>query len=152
VTNGMSDYRRDSGVANSALLVTVNTRDFADHVLGGIEFQRKWERAAFRAGGGDYYAPVQTVGDFLSGKSGSTDFLTKPSYQPGVRAVDLHQCLPDFVSGMLTDALSYFGRRIRGFDDVGAVMTGVESRSSAPCRIVRDRELMSLRACRAFIR
>ena len=139
VTNGMSDYRRDSGVANSALLVTVNTRDFADHVLGGIEVQRKWERAAFRAGGGDYYAPVQTVGDFLSGKSGSTDFLTKPSYQPGVRAVDLHQCLPDFVSGMLTDALSYFGRRIRGFDDVGAVMTGVESRSSAPCRIVRDK-------------
>ncbi|HAF31655.1 MAG TPA: hypothetical protein DCG76_01655, partial [Anaerovibrio sp.] len=139
VTNGMSDYRRDSGVANSALLVTVNTRDFADHVLGGIEFQRKWERAAFRAGGGDYYAPVQTVGDFLSGKSGSTDFLTKPSYQPGVRAVDLHQCLPDFVSGMLTDALPYFGRRIRGFDDVGAVMTGVESRSSAPCRIIRDK-------------
>ncbi|WP_303726383.1 NAD(P)/FAD-dependent oxidoreductase, partial [Anaerovibrio lipolyticus] len=139
VTNGMSDYRRDSGVANSALLVTVNTRDFADHVLGGIEFQRKWERAAFRAGGGDYYAPVQTVGDFLSGKSGSTDFLTKPSYQPGVRAVDLHQCLPDFVSGMLTDALPYFGRRIMGFDDVGAVMTGVESRSSAPCRIIRDK-------------
>ncbi len=139
VTNGMSNYKRNSGVANSALLVTVNTKDFADHVLGGIEFQRKWERAAFKTGGGDYYAPVQTVGDFLSGKSGSTDFLTTPSYQPGVRAVDLHQCLPDFVSGMLTDALPYFGRKIAGFDDSGAVMTGIESRSSAPCRIIRDK-------------
>ncbi|ORT99555.1 NAD(FAD)-utilizing dehydrogenase [Anaerovibrio sp. JC8] len=140
VTNGMSNYKRDSGVANSALLVTVNTKDFADHVLGGIEFQRKWERAAFKAGGGEYYAPVQTVGDFLGGKSGSTDFLIRPSYQPGFKAVDLHECLPDFVSGMLTDALPYFGRKIAGFDDPGAVMTGIESRSSAPCRIIRNKE------------
>ena len=140
VTNGMSNYHRDSGVANSALLVTVNTSDFANHVLGGIEFQRKWERAAFKAGGGEYYAPVQTVGDFLTGKSGSQDFLTKPSYQPGIKPADLHECLPDFVCGMLTDALPYFGRKIPGFDDKGAVMTGIESRSSAPCRIIRSRD------------
>ena len=139
VTNGMSNYHRDSGVANSALLVTVNTSDFADHPLGGIEFQRKWERAAFKAGGGEYYAPVQTVGDFLQEKSGSESFLTKPSYHPGVQATDLRQCLPGFVSQMLKDALPYFGRKIQGFDDAGAVMTGIESRSSAPCRIVRDR-------------
>ena len=139
VTNGMSNYKRDSGVANSALLVKVGTGDFAAHPLGGIEFQQKWERAAFQAGGGDYYAPVQTVGDFLAGRAGSRDFLTKPSYRPGVRPVDLHECLPDFVSGMLQAALPYFGRRIRGFDDPGAVMTGIESRSSAPCRIIRNK-------------
>lgn len=139
VTNGMSNYHRDSGVANSALLVTVNTSDFKDHALGGIEFQRQWERAAFKAGGGEYYAPVQTVGDFLANKSGSREFLTRPSYQPGVKATDLRQCLPDFVSAMLADALPYFGRKIQGFDDAGAVMTGIESRSSAPCRLVRDK-------------
>lgn len=140
VTNGMSNYRRDSGVANSAILVTVSTNDFADHVLGGIEFQRKWERAAFKAGGGNYYAPVQTVGDFLQGRFGSKAFLIPPSYKPGIRAVDLHECLPDFVHSMLTEALPYFGRKIKGFDDEGAVMTGIESRSSAPCRIIRDRD------------
>lgn len=140
VTNGMSNYHRDSGVANSALLVTVATSDFADHVLGGIEFQRKWERLAFELGGRSYTAPVQTVGDFLQGKSGSTDFLTQPSYQPGVKAVDLHECLPSFVTDMLAAALPYWDRKIAGFADSGAVMTGVETRSSAPCRIVRDRK------------
>ncbi|WP_405756590.1 NAD(P)/FAD-dependent oxidoreductase [Anaerovibrio slackiae] len=140
VTNGMSNYRRDSGVANSALLVTVNTADFASHVLGGIEFQRQWERLAFRLGGGDYRAPVQTVGDFLSGRQGSRDFLTKPGYLPGVKPVDLHGCLPGFVTDMLAAALPYWDRKIHGFAHEGAVMTGVETRSSAPCRIVRDRE------------
>lgn len=140
VTNGMSNYKRDSGVANSALLVTVAPKDFGDDVLGGIAFQREWERKAFDIAGGDYTAPVQTVGDFLTGKSGSTDFLTKPSYMPNVKAVDLHRCLPDFVTKMLTDALPHFDRKIKGFADNGAVMTGVETRSSAPCRIIRDKE------------
>ena len=140
VTNGMSGYHRDSGTANSALLVTVNTDDFSDHILGGIEFQRRWERLAFKLGGMDYRAPVQTVGDFLQGKSGSKDFLTAPSYRPGVRAVDLHDCLPGFVADMLTAALPYWDKKIPGFSDAGAVMTGVETRSSAPCRLVRDKE------------
>ncbi|MCR5177267.1 MAG: hypothetical protein K6C05_10540 [Anaerovibrio sp.] len=140
VTNGMSNYQRNSGVANSALLVTVSTSDFAQHVLGGIEFQRKWERMAFELGGGDYYAPVQTVGDFLEGRRGSKSYLTVPSYRPGVKPADLHKCLPNFVSDMLTVALPYFGHKIKGFDNPGAVMTGIESRSSAPCRIIRNRD------------
>lgn len=140
VTNGMSNYHRDSGVANSALLVTVKTTDFAEHVLGGIEFQRQWEKLAFELGGRNYYAPVQSVGDFLQGTSGSTNFLTTCSYQPGVRAVDLHRCLPGFVTDMLQAALPHFDRKIPGFADPGAVMTGVETRSSAPCRIIRDRQ------------
>lgn len=139
VTNGMSNYHRDSGVANAAILVTVNTGDFADHVLGGIQFQRQWERLAYELAGKNYYAPVQTVGDFLTGQSGSRDFLTTPSYQPGVKTVDLHQCLPGFVTQMMEAALPFWERKIKGFADKGAVMTGVETRSSAPCRIIRDK-------------
>ncbi len=140
VTNGMSNYHRDSGVANSAILVTVNTGDFADHVLGGIEFQRQWERLAYQLGGSNYQAPVQTVGDFLSGHSGSEDFLIKSSYLPGTKTADLHQCLPNFVTDMMEAALPYWDRKIPGFAHIGAVMTGVETRSSAPCRIIRNRE------------
>lgn len=140
VTNGMSNYRRDSGIANSALLVQVAPADFGQEVLAGMALQQELEGLAFALGGRDYFAPVQTVGDFLKGRSGSTDFLTKPTYAPGVRAADLHRCLPDFITKTLTGALPYFDRKIPGFADAGAIMTGVETRSSAPCRIRRDRE------------
>lgn len=143
VTNGMSNYRRDSGVANSALLVTVGPMDFGAAVLDGIRFQQKYEALAFQAGGGDYVAPVQTVGDFLAGSSGSRDFLTKPTYAPGVKPADLGQCLPPFVADTLRRALPHFGAKIKGFDACGAVMTGVETRSSAPCRIVRSDDFVS---------
>lgn len=140
VTNGMSNYQRDSKVANSAILVTVHTADFADHVLGGIEFQRQWEHLAYELGGCNYHAPVQTVGDFLSGSSGSEDFLVPPGYLPGTRTADLHKCLPGFVTDMIEAALPYWDRKIPGFAHRGAVMTGVETRSSAPCRIIRNRQ------------
>jgi uncharacterized FAD-dependent dehydrogenase len=140
VTNGMSNYRRDSGIANSALLVTVRPDDFGSEVLAGMEFQREIERLAYEAGGRNYFAPVQTVGDFLTGRSGSKQFLTKPTYEPGVLAADLHHCLPDFLTAPLAKALPHFDHKIPGFADPGAVMTGVEARSSAPCRIRRDRQ------------
>lgn len=139
VTNGMSNYHRNSGVANSAILVTVNTDDFANHVLGGIQFQRQWEKMAYELAGKNYCAPIQTVGDFLTGQKGSQEFLTTPSYRPGVKTVDLHECLPSFVTQMMESALPFWERKIKGFADKGAVMTGVETRSSAPCRIIRDR-------------
>ena len=139
VTNGMSNYRRDSGIANSALLVQVAPTDFGQEVLSGMALQQELEGLAFALGGRNYFAPVQTVGDFLKGTSGSTDFLTKPTYAPGVKASDLHRCLPDFITKTLAGALPYFDRKIPGFADAGAVMTGVETRSSAPCRIRRDR-------------
>ena len=75
----------------------------------------------------------------MTGQSGSRDFLTTPSYQPGVKTVDLHQCLPGFVTQMMAAALPFWERKIKGFADKGAVMTGVETRSSAPCRIIRDK-------------
>ncbi len=138
--NGMSNYRRDSGIANSALLVTVTPEDFGNGILGGMHFQRECEALAFRAGGEDYRAPVQSVGDFLKGCSGSEDFLINPTYTPGIKPADLHQCLPSFVTDALARALPAFERKIPGFAAPDIPMTGVETRSSAPCRIRRNRE------------
>lgn len=140
VTNGMSNYKRDTGIANSALLVNVTPDDFGHNVLDGIAFQRHYEELAFKVGGENYCAPVQTVGDFLAGKTGSDDFLTEPTYRPGVKLADLRQCLPKFTTDTLAEALPHFDHKIHGFADKRAVMTGVEMRSSAPCRILRDRE------------
>ena len=140
VTNGMSNYQRDSGIANSALLVTVTPSDFGEEVLSGMRFQQTYEELAFREAGGNYFAPVQSVGDFLRGTSGAMDFLTTPTYRPGVRAADLHRCLPDFVTQTLERALLHFDRKISGFAAPDVVMTGVETRSSAPCRILREKD------------
>ena len=140
VTNGMSLYARASGAANAALLVQVRPEDFGGAVLGGVAFQREYETAAFRIAGGDWRAPVQSVGDFLRGVSGSTDFCIEPTYRPGVVACRIDDCLPSFVTRTLRDALPAFDEKIHGFAAADVPMTGVEMRSSAPCRIVRDRE------------
>ena len=143
VTNGMSNYRRDSGIANAAVLTTVSPVDFTDFgrdPLCGVRFQRHYEALAFELGGRNYFAPVQTVGDFLNGRSGSTQFLTTPTYPIGFKAVDLHKCLPDYVTTTLAAALRAFDRKIKGFAGDDVVMTGVETRTSAPCRILRNKE------------
>lgn len=144
VTNGMSNYARDSGVANSALLVTVGPEDFGEDVLAGICFQEKYEALAFQIGGAGYAAPVQSVGDFLAGRSGSTDFLLTPTYRPGIQAADLTLCLPDFVTAALRKALPHFDGKIRGFAGSDVPMTGIETRSSAPCRILRNKDYFSV--------
>ncbi len=143
VTNGMSLYARNSGVANSALVVNVDPKDYGSGALSGIAFQRRWEQLAFAAGGKNYYAPVQTVGDFLAGRSGSKTFATKPTYGPGVQGADLRDCLPPFVTDTLAKALPDFGRKIKGFDHSSAFLTGVETRTSAPLRLLRDDNLVS---------
>lgn len=136
VTNGMSLYQRDSGIANSALVVNVTTADYGGEVLGGIELQRRYEQAAYRLGGANYRAPAQTVGDFLNGKIAHS--LPSASYRPGLTGALLSECLPDYVIATLRQALPDFGRKIRGFDRPDAVMTGVETRTSAPVRILRE--------------
>lgn len=140
VTNGMSLYARDTGTANSALLVNVTPDDFGGSALGGIDFQRKYEALAFSLGGRDYRAPVQAVGDFLSGRSGTGDFALTPTYQPGYKLVDLHDCLPMFVTKTLENALPFWDKKIKGFAAYDIPMTGVEMRSSAPCRVCRNRD------------
>ena len=139
VTNGMSSYCRDSGTANAALLVQVSPKDFGGEVLSGMEFQRTCESMAFRLAGSNYCAPVQSVGDFLTHRKGSHNFLVSPTYLPGTHPCDLHECLPRFVTDTIEDALHAFDRRIPGFAAPDAPLTGVETRSSAPCRIVREK-------------
>ena len=143
VTNGMSNFKRDSGIANAAVLSTVSPTDFTDFgrdALCGVRFQRKYESLAFELGGKNYCAPVQTVGDFLNGRSGSTQFLTSPTYPIGFKVVDLHHCLPKFVTSTLEAALINFNKKIPDFAADDVVMTGIETRTSAPCRLLRNKE------------
>lgn len=144
VTNGMSLYKRDSGIANSAIVVNVTAEDLpGDSPLSGIEFQRHYEELAYKAGGSNYHAPAQTVGSFLK-RPGAPKEGPVHSYRPGITWTDLHQVLPGFVSQTMEEALPYFGRRIHGFDNDDAVMTGVEMRTSAPVRIVRGEDRAAL--------
>ena len=137
--NGMSVFSRDAVNSNSALLVGVEPADFgSDHPLAGFAFQREMERAAYTLGGGGYRAPAQLVGDFLADRASAGTGEITPSYQPGVTWCDLRDCLPHFVAASLKEALPQFGRQIRGFDRADAVLTGVESRSSSPVRLLRD--------------
>jgi uncharacterized FAD-dependent dehydrogenase len=138
-TNGMSLVARDGRNANSALLVAVTPADYpSDHPLAGIEFQRQWERLAFAAGGGDYGAPLQLVGDFLKRRPSIALGAVQPTYSPAGRLGDLTTCLPEYVTDTLRLALRAFGQRLKGFDEADAVLTGVETRSSSPVRIERS--------------
>ena len=143
VVNGMSCFARDGENANSALLVNVVPEDFpGDDPLAGVRFQREWERAAFIAGGGDYRAPAQTVGDFLKRRPSQGGGRVTPSYRPGVNWTSLDTCLPAFVTDAMREALPLLDRKLRGFADPEAVLTGVETRSSSPVRIERDARLV----------
>lgn len=144
VTNGMSRWARDDKNANAALLVGVNSSDFeSEHPLAGMHFQRKWEEAAFRVGGGDFRAPAQRVSDFLKGKA-SHSFGTMPSYRPGVVPADLSSCLPTYVVESMRQGILLMERRLHGFSNPDTVLTGVETRSSSPVRIIRGADGQSL--------
>ena len=144
VVNGMSLYARDGENANSALLVNVLPEDFGgDDPLAGVRFQRKWERAAFEAGGGDYRAPAQKVGDFLADRPSDGPGKVNPSYRPGVKWGSLEGCLPAFVTDAMREALPLLDRKLKGFAHPDAVLTGVETRSSSPVRIERDQGCVS---------
>jgi uncharacterized FAD-dependent dehydrogenase len=142
VTNGMSRYLRNAPYANSALVVTVGTEDFAgDSPLAGVEFQRVYERKAFAAGGGDYRAPAQNLMSFLTGKGTSA---VSSTYRPGVRDADISLVLPGFATAALRCAIRCFDRKMRGFMTDEAILTGVETRTSAPVRVVRGENFQSV--------
>ena len=143
-TNGMSQYSRAEFNANAGIVVGIGPEDYPGDVLAGMEFQRVWERRAFVAGGGDYYAPGQLVGDFLAGRASAHFGSVVPSYKPGVRPCDLSDSLPDYAIAAIRQALPVFARQIPGFAMDDAVLTGVETRTSAPLRITRDRGFESL--------
>ncbi|MDE2621141.1 MAG: hypothetical protein KGL54_13340, partial [Sphingomonadales bacterium] len=146
VTNGMSQYSRAEFNANSGLVVDIDpARDYPGGPLAGIDFQRKWESLAFTAGGSNYKAPGQKVGDLLAGRPSSGEFgAVVPSYQPGVTLTDLSLCLPDFVLAAIREALPVFGRQIKDYDHPDVVLTGVEARTSSPVRFTRGKDLQSL--------
>ena len=137
VTNGMSEYARDGENCNGGLLVSVTEADFEPGALGGVALQRRLEKAAFAAGGGDYRAPAQLVGDFLARRPSKELGRVKPTYRPGVRLCNLWDVLPEEICAALSAALPEMGRKIRGFDASDAVLTAVETRSSCPVRILR---------------
>jgi uncharacterized FAD-dependent dehydrogenase len=144
VTNGMSNRNRDGRNANAAIAVSVHPSDFGGTPLGAIEYQRNLERAAFRAGGEDYSAPCQTIGDFLRGTSGTEASRIQPTYRGGqVRYTDFHNILPGYVCSMLEAGFRQFGKKIRGFDADDVPMTGVETRTSAPLRILRHEDSLT---------
>ncbi len=138
VVNGMSEHARDAENSNAAVVVQVDGRDFPQGPLGGLEFREALERAAYHAGGGDYRAPAGTFGAFAAGVAPYGYGAVAPSYLPDVRMCDLNAFLPGFVARGVKDAVFAFGRKLRGFDMDDAVLTAVESRTSAPLRILRD--------------
>ena len=144
VTNGMSRRARDGANINGGFLVGVGPGDFgSSHPLAGVAFQRRWEEAAFALGGGGFRAPAQTVGDFLSGRASAALGGVAPTYRPGVTPADLRRCLPGYVADTLRSALPLFDRKLRGFASPEALLTGVETRSSSPVRILRGEDLQS---------
>ncbi|HOM03148.1 MAG TPA: FAD-dependent oxidoreductase [Acetivibrio sp.] len=145
VTNGMSEFARDRENANSALVVSVEPEDFGSgHPLAGIDFQRKWEKLAFAAGGSCNWAPVQRLGDFVEGRKSTFLGIVKPSYTGGTNLSDIHLCLPSFVTDSIKKAIPCFDSKIKGFGMKDAVITGVETRTSSPVRIPRGDSLEAI--------
>ena len=149
VTNGMSYSDRAGDNANAALLVTLRPDQFPyPGALGGVRWQRELEEKAFRAGGGNYFAPAQLVGDFLEHRPSTGPGSVQPTYRPGVTWTDLHEVLPDVITGPLARALPKLDGKLHGYASADAVLTAVESRSSSPVRICRDESRQS--ALRGF--
>ncbi len=141
VTNGMSQYSRNERNANSGIVVNIEPeQDFPGDALAGVELQERLEANAYVLGGSDYCAPAQLVGDFIAGRPSDTLGEVEPSYQPGIRLGDLAPSLPPYAIEAIREALPAFGRQIRGFDRADALLTGVETRTSSPVRLTRDRE------------
>jgi len=144
VTNGMSQYSRNERNANSGIVVGITPEDYPGGPLAGLAFQRHWEERAFELGGRNYFAPAQLVGDFLAGRPSTALGSVVPSYTPGVHLCDLNTALPDYAIEAIREALPAFEKQIKGFAMRDAVLTGVETRTSAPLRTTRNQDGQSV--------
>jgi len=146
VTNGMSQYSRNERNANAGIVVGITPeQDFPPETspfgpLAGMELQRQLESNAYIMGGSNYNAPGQLIGDFLANKPSTQLGQVTPSYTPGVTLTNLADALPEFAITAMREAIPEFAKKINGFDLADAVLTGVETRTSAPIRIKRDDE------------
>ena len=140
VTNGMSNYLRDGENSNSAVLCEVYPDDFKDGILGGVELQRDLERLAFNSVGRNYNAPVQTFKGFCDGVSKTPFTTVKPTYSVGYEQTDLNNILPKYMAESLKIGIDDMGRRLKCFNSPSAVLTGVETRSSSPVRVLRQED------------
>lgn len=144
VTNGMSNFSRDGQNANSALLVNITPEDFDSHSpLAGIYFQKDLEEKAFVLGGSNYFAPVQRIEDFLKNQKSERIGIVKPTYQPGFTLANLNEILPNFVSDTLKQGIQFFDTKLSGFANPDSILTGLETRSSSPVKILRNKNLIS---------
>ena len=137
VTNGMSYHARDGRNANAAVVVSVDGRDFDNDPVKAVAFQRQLEQAAYRAGGGGYLAPAETVGSFLAGRGKLELGAVQPTYPRGVTPCDLGSLLPGELAADLRDGITAFGRKLRAYQAPDAVLTGLETRTSSPVRLLR---------------
>lgn len=143
--NGMSYHARNEVNANSALVVTVGPEDYgSEHPLAGMEFQRKYEELAFKLGGSDYKIPVQLLDDFMKDEITTELRSIVPSVAPNHIFKDLRECLPGYVVAGIKEAVPNFNRKISGFAHPDSVLTGVETRTSAPVTMKRDERLQSI--------
>ena len=144
VVNGMSPSRRDSQFANSGIVVAINENDFKEFSehgpLAGMYFQQQIEQRACLAAGGNQTAPAQRLIDFVEKKTSSS--LLETSYQPGLKSIDMRDVLPSFISEALRQGFKSFGSKMKGYLTNDAQIVGVESRTSSPVRIPRDKETL----------
>ncbi len=145
-TNGMSNSRRNARFANAGIVVSVSPADFAragfHGPLAGLEFQRHWEQQAYRLGGGRFFAPAQTIPDYLAGRKGTPPGAT--SYRPGLTHADLNVLFPPELTLAIKAALRRFDQKMRGFVSAEGKLIGIESRTSSPVRLPRDERLQSV--------
>ena len=140
----MSYFARNGENANSAVLVNVIPSDFdSNNPLAGVEFQKKLEEKAFVLGGSNYFAPIQRFEDFDNNIKSKFIGNIKPSYKPGVTLSNLNEIMPDFVSKTLKEGIKYFDTKLQGFADPNSILTGMETRSSSPVRILRNENFVS---------
>ncbi len=146
VVNGMSNYARDGKNSNAALVCSVLPEDCGSDLFSGMNFQRQLEKNAFIMGGKNYGAPIQTVGDYLLGKTDSCLSKVKPTYMNGERnrICDLNNLFPSYINSFLKEGLVRFEKKVHGYAPEYAVLTGVETRTSSPIRVVRNDELVSV--------
>ena len=139
--NGMSNYKRESKNANSAIVVTITPRDFGNDITSGIEFQRKLEKKAYELGNG--LIPIQMYKDYLDNKKSTKYEKIKPIVKGDYTFSNLNEILPNYINDSIKEAMPVFGKKIKGFDREDTLLFGIESRTSSPIRIERNEEGIS---------